>query len=147
MKPDIWGPCAWIFLHFTTMNYPNNPTSEDRANYKRFFYALTKVLPCEKCQKHLEEHINHFPIDPYLDSPNKLAEWLVIVHNRVNKSLGKKEITIQEFEEIYSRFMSGDTNPIRLQQQCLLPTSKVPYYVIGILLVLLVGSVYYFKRA
>ena len=32
-NPEIWGPGAWLFLHTITLNYPTNPTFEDKENY------------------------------------------------------------------------------------------------------------------
>ena len=37
MDPKVWGPNAWIFLHSITMNYPKNPTNEDKEKYRTFF--------------------------------------------------------------------------------------------------------------
>ena len=53
MKPEIWGPHAWIFLHSITFDYPDNPTKEVKEKYKGFFESLQDILPCEKCKKSL----------------------------------------------------------------------------------------------
>ena len=37
MEPEIWGPNAWTFLHTITLNYPENPSEDDKQNHKDFF--------------------------------------------------------------------------------------------------------------
>ena len=39
-NPEVWGPGAWLFLHTISLNYPTNPTYEDKENYKTFFTSL-----------------------------------------------------------------------------------------------------------
>ena len=46
MRPEIWGPHAWIFLHSVTLEYPDNPTDEDKQNMINFIDSLGNVLPC-----------------------------------------------------------------------------------------------------
>ena len=40
MNPKIWGPHAWVFLHTITLNFPENPTPEQKKYYKDFLYFL-----------------------------------------------------------------------------------------------------------
>ena len=28
MKPDIWGPTAWNYIHFLSFSRPDNPTKK-----------------------------------------------------------------------------------------------------------------------
>ena len=44
MNPKFWGPHGWIFLHSVTMNYPKEPSLEDKTLSRNFFASLTKVL-------------------------------------------------------------------------------------------------------
>ena len=37
MKKNFWGPSGWLFLHSVTFQYPDNPSDEDKYNYKVFF--------------------------------------------------------------------------------------------------------------
>ena len=38
ITPDIWGPHGWKFLHYLSFGYPMNPTTEQKNQYKTFFY-------------------------------------------------------------------------------------------------------------
>ena len=44
MEPNIWGPHAWLFLHTITLNFPDNPTKEEKEKYKQFFIRPLKWL-------------------------------------------------------------------------------------------------------
>ena len=103
MDPEIWGPSAWIFLHTITLNYPNNPTIQDKQNYKNFFINLHHILPCEWCSKNYIHHLQKYPIDNYLNTKKNLVEWLINIHNEVNQIFNKKTIDYTEFINIYKK--------------------------------------------
>jgi hypothetical protein len=91
MDPKIWGSYIWHSLHYIALGYPENPSNTDKANYGAFYKSLCGILPCTKCCKNYEQHLKEIPIEPYLDSPAKLFEWTVNVHNIVNREHGKVE--------------------------------------------------------
>jgi len=101
MNPKFWGPHGWIFLHSVTMNYPKEPTNEDKTLYRNFFSSLKRVLPCEKCAYHYKQHIINDPIEPALESRNSLVRWLIKIHNKVNEDLGKPQYTYEQVIEEY----------------------------------------------
>ena len=101
MNPKFWGSHGWIFLHVVTMNYPKEPTNEDKSLYRNFFSSLMRVLPCEKCAHHYEQHIIDDPIEPALDSRDSLVRWLIKIHNKVNEDLGKPQYTYEQVIEEY----------------------------------------------
>jgi FAD-linked sulfhydryl oxidase len=107
MNPKFWGPHAWIFLHSVTMNYPKNPTDQDKQRYREFFKSMERVLPCEKCAFHYSSHIDEFPIDPALESRDSLINWLIQIHNEVNISLHKPEYTYDQVIEEYRYKMNN----------------------------------------
>ena len=37
MDPKIWGPKVWFVIHTVALNYPNNPTYQDKRNHEDFF--------------------------------------------------------------------------------------------------------------
>jgi len=103
MDPDIWGPPTWIFLHTVTLNYPNNPTMYDKKYYKNFFINLHYILPCEWCSKNYKQHLLKYPIDNYLNTKKNLVQWLINIHNEVNKIFNKNTIDYFEFINIYKK--------------------------------------------
>ena len=103
MDPEIWGPHAWIFLHSITITYPENPSKNDKDNYKKFFYLLKNVLPCPGCAINYELHLKKYPLtDNILSEKKKLIVWLINVHNEVNKINKKKEINYNQFIKIFN---------------------------------------------
>jgi hypothetical protein len=83
--PTIWGPKAWFFLETITMAYPMNPSEEEKKNTKLFFYTLQFVIPCEKCRKNYNEHLDIYPLsDEVLNNRDNLFKWIVNMHNSVD---------------------------------------------------------------
>jgi len=105
---NIWGPSAWLFLHTITFNYPDDPTNQDKNNYYSFFSNLKHVLPCEKCKKHYAENFNKYDLEQNLNSKDDLVEWLIDIHNEVNKSNNKK---IWSYDEVYNEYNNNIYNP------------------------------------
>lgn len=108
MKPEVWGPHAWIFLHSVTMNYPKDPTQQDKKEMRDFFNSLRYVLPCEKCAKSLQKHMMKCPLtDNILNSRDSLVKWLIDIHNIVNKENDKAVLSyqtaIQKIETLYGK--------------------------------------------
>lgn len=93
-NPQIWGPEGWHFIHFVALNYPINPTDEDKRRYNSFFQSLKHTLPCEGCSYNFGEKLKKHP--PRLEDRKSLFEWTVDMHNEVNISTGKPKITYDE---------------------------------------------------
>lgn len=109
MESKIWGPPTWFFLHTLTFNYPDKPSYKDKSNYYDFFNKLQYILPCDICQKNYQKHLKEYPISPYLDSKKTLVEWLVHIHNLVNKDNNKPLLTSSEVIKKYRNiYISGE---------------------------------------
>ncbi len=93
MDPKIWGPSAWLFMHYITLSYPNKPSDDDKHNMKQFFTYTGKVLPCMKCRNNFKNHLNKYPLnDDALSSRENMVNWLIDIHNEVNACTGKPSI-------------------------------------------------------
>ena len=101
IRPAIWGPYGWKFMHYVSLGYPESPSENDKRNYKDFFTSLQDILPCEKCQVNYKQNIYDHPIDKALDSRDSLVKWVIDIHNRVNKELGKNELGYEESVKLY----------------------------------------------
>ena len=107
MKPEIWGPHAWIFLHSITLEYPDKPTDQEMKDMYIFLTALGNVLPCKKCKYNFESHLKKYPINNYtLKNKKNLTKWLIDIHNCVNKMNDKQ--TLNYDEAIKSILMNYD---------------------------------------
>jgi hypothetical protein len=87
----IWGPHMWVALHSITFCYPNNPTIQDKNNYKKFFELIGDVLPCLYCKKSYKKFIlegNTKLDDNVLENRYNLTKWFYYIHEAVNNKLG-----------------------------------------------------------
>jgi hypothetical protein len=103
IDPNAWGPYGWKFMHYITFAYPNNPSYNDKQSMKNFFENIGNVLPCEGCRINFAKHNLIHPLtDDILSSREKLINWLIDIHNEVNKMNGKKILSYDEVYKIYS---------------------------------------------
>jgi hypothetical protein len=98
--PRLWGPSAWIFLHFVTFCYPDEPSDFQKEQFRNFFHSLQFVLPCSVCRDHYKAWLNLYPVDKYLSNKSHLEEWIYLMHNYVNLRLDKKLIGSEKEAEI-----------------------------------------------
>ena len=115
VKPTIWGPHGWKFLHYVSLGYPNNPTHEDKLNYKNFYHSLQYILPCDKCSFNYQQNLVKLPIDNNLDSRESLVKWVIDIHNLVNNELSKEEVP---YEKALSLYANGISEPNQLLDYC-----------------------------
>lgn len=136
IDPNLWGKHFWATAHYITISYPDNPSSEDKKNVKSFFELLGKLLPCENCRIHYMNNLKNTPItDNILNSKYKLIEWLVNLHNEVNKRTGKKIISVNDAINIYTKPHPNKDEIIDYTQSS----------TIFLLIVLIVVLIYYVK--
>jgi len=114
MRPDKWGPHAWILLHAITLDYPENPDYETKRTMRNFFNSLGGVLPCSKCKMHFKQNLEKYPLTDYvLSSRTTLVKWLIDVHNSVNQMTGKPVLSYeQSLREIMG--MYNDTSDVSM---------------------------------
>ena len=106
MLTYVWGPSLWHSLHTISFNYPTNPNSKTKKQYKKFFLSLKNVLPCGACRKNFNKNLKKCPLT-HADLKNRdtLSLWLYNLHNVVNKMLGKKcALTYCEVRDRYETF-------------------------------------------
>lgn len=112
LGPDIWGPSGWKFIHFITLGYPKNPTSDNKNNYKSFLTMISDILPCSLCSNHYKENLIKYPLtDDILSNKIKLFNWSVDMHNEVNKINKKPIVSYDEALDLfYNKFNKSNSN-------------------------------------
>jgi hypothetical protein len=103
MEPAIWGPKLWFVIHTFALNYPDNPTYENKRVMEEFFNNLKHSIPCQTCRIHYSQRLQNNPIMNYLDNKQSLFKYTIDLHNQVNKSLGKKIYSYDEVVNIYKQ--------------------------------------------
>ena len=91
MLTTVWGPSMWHYLHTMSFNYPNNPTKEEKKQYKNFILQLQYVLPCKYCRVNLKNNFKHMPIkECHMKNRFTFSKYIYDLHEFVNKMLKKK---------------------------------------------------------
>ncbi len=102
LPPTVWGPIFWYTIHIVALGYPPNPPPEYKAAAKQFYESLQYLIPCPICREHYAAHMKELPLEPALNSRSDLIHWTWQIHNLVNESLGKRQITLDEFLDTVS---------------------------------------------
>lgn len=100
---QAWGGDFWRVAHCVTFQYPvNNPTPENRALVRRFFDVFADVIPCSRCGLHFKSYMEESPLtDAVLTNRDSLSRWLHNIHNNVNRSIGKAEVSYEDAARFY----------------------------------------------
>lgn len=133
IKPVLWGPYLWETIHFVAYGYPKEPNETDKLVYLSFYENMMQVLPCDKCANSAQELFKSSDIKNHLDSREDLIEWTYKFHRSVNRKLGKKSPTFEEF-------MYNFTNRPENENKC-----GINYYIIAIT-VLIMCLLFLFMR-
>jgi hypothetical protein len=107
--PKIWGPSGWYLLHSISLGYPEIPSRGEQNDYKIFFTNLQNVLPCKSCREHYKKNLATYVLtDDTLSKRTKLINWLISVHNSVNRSNKKVEMSISDAIRINTYIFNND---------------------------------------
>lgn len=148
MDPTVWGPKLWFVIHTVALNYPDNPTYEDKRVMEEFLNNLKHTIPCEKCKIHYRQRLQRNPIINYLNNKQSLFRYTIDLHNQVNKSLGKKIYTYDEVVEIYREHYNKNEVKKEKQWASIKKWFNVKYIVVTLVVVagLISGAVYLKKK-
>jgi len=117
MRPEIWGRHVWNCIHIITLEYPLEPTPEEKKYYKKFFHGLSHVLPCEKCRNNMSVHLKKIPLtDEVLSSRSSLVKWGIDLHNIVNYYTGKEMLTYNEALNQINKLLESENTQYGLKQ-------------------------------
>lgn len=111
MLTSVWGPSMWHYLHTMSFNYPNNPTVDDKKNYRDFILNLKNVLPCRHCRENLKNNFKTYPLKMcYMKDRNSFSKYIYRLHEIINKMLGKKSgLSYCDVRERYEHFRARCT--------------------------------------
>lgn len=110
---NIWGPCAWYLLHCISIGDYHEVKESYKNYYLKFYSSFGYVLPCIICAEHYKNITGIFhKINMKIFSREYIIKWVFDFHNIVNKNLGKKEFTFNEFTDMYLMTNKIDNNKI-----------------------------------
>ena len=114
-EPEIWGPHYWFFLHTVAQTYPETPNSVTKRKYYDFIQNLPLFIPNPEIGNYFISLLDRYPITPYLDNRDSFIRWMHFIHNRINRILGKEEITLFESLDDYKSLYKP--KPIKISER------------------------------
>ncbi len=109
--PEIWGPHYWFFLHTLAHSYPSLPNEVTKRKYYDLIQNMPLFIPNEVVGNKFSRLLDKYPVSPYLDKKESFIRWVQFIHNKVNVSLGKEELTFEEGLDAYYKHYSPDAFP------------------------------------
>ncbi len=102
--PTRWGPHLWAYLHYAALNYPTKPTREQSKEMEDWLKCLPITIPCSNCSEHYRAYIakHTAELSQICATKNALFQFLVDIHNQVNRRNGKPEMSYEDALKIYS---------------------------------------------
>ena len=101
MDPKVWGPHFWFTLHTIATSYPSHPNEVTKKKYYELIQNIPLFLPNTNIGNYFIGILNKFPISPYLDSRLSFMKWVHFIHNKINKAMGKEEMSFSDSLERY----------------------------------------------
>lgn len=105
---DSWGPALWRFLHASSFAYPDEPDSLRKLQMLEFLKSVGRVLPCKTCRDHYNEYVGEHLDEQAVSGKAALIEWVVALHNCVNRRTGKKEWAVEDVRRQYESRSATD---------------------------------------
>ena len=101
---SFWGPSAWRAMHSMAATY-----DPDHAEaFRSYINSLVGALPCIACRRHWAENLRAYPVDNYLDRRENLFFWTYLMHDQVNKQLGKVSPPYDSVVAMYWKVFEGE---------------------------------------
>ena len=88
------GPELWKMLHVFAYFWKGKKTSAIK-----FLGFFSRKILCGQCRSDWQKIVSELP--PDLKTDESLFAWTVLVHNEVNKKLGKPELSLDEAIQLY----------------------------------------------
>lgn len=108
---NFWGPTIWKTIHIMALSY----TPDKKDHFKKFINELQYLLPCEECRHHLRQNLKILPIDDYLQNNHQAFMWSYMLHDIVNKQLGKKSPKYEDVKMMYIKGMGPECTSCKIK--------------------------------
>ena len=97
VEPSVWGPPTWHLIHQLAYNYDENL----KEYYELFFKYFEELIPCINCRNSFINYAHTYPLD--LNNRESFIKWTILIHNVVNRKLGKPYMNIKLANIIYTK--------------------------------------------
>ena len=134
--PTVWGPHYWFFLHTVAESYPEHPNEVIKRKYYDLIQNMPLFIPTIENGDKLSNILDKYPVTPYLCSKKSFVRWMHFIHNKINVSLNKKELSMPEALDQYRN--KYKPKPVYLVEQINLRK----HYLYAIFIVILAVLIY-----
>lgn len=109
LNKEYWNK-YWSCLHLLSIFYPEEPSNEIKSSIKKLLKKLeSNGLKCRNCTEHFRRYLKDFNRDEIVRNRDNLFIFFVELHNKINKMNSKRQLSIEEINEIYK-----DTDKIEI---------------------------------
>tara|TARA_Y100000992_G_scaffold199213_1_gene135647 strand:- start:6751 stop:7179 length:429 start_codon:yes stop_codon:yes gene_type:complete len=141
LSNKIWGPHYWFVIFTIGLTYPIKPNDISKKKYYEFIQNLPIFMPNPEITDVFSKLLDKYPVTPYLDSRDMFLRWIHFIHNRVNVTLGKPEIS---FEDALVKYY--DNYKIEKQvENNFVKYKKIYIYIFTILILLFLSYCFYYN--
>jgi len=141
LDPQIWGPHYWFFLHTIALSYPTKANDITKKIYYTFIHNLPLFLPIDEIGNSFSKLLDKYPVKPYLDSRKSFIKWMHFIHNKINVSLNKPEISLDEAMKKYYDNYRPKQNKNKDEKK-----RREKLLFLGVLFLLIIISIYFHNK-
>jgi hypothetical protein len=101
VPPSVWGPDLWSTLYHTAAGY--DPSRHEV--YQAYYDLIPPTLRCDECSLNAQQIWERRPVSAYLDSREKLLEWVWLQHMEVRKHQRVKSVPDFSLADVFRRYL------------------------------------------
>jgi hypothetical protein len=141
LDPKVWGPFYWFVLHTIALTYPLNPNEVTKKKYYDFIQNLPLFLPIPEIGNTFSKILDDYPVTPYLDSRPSFIKWMHFIHNKINVSLDKPELTMEDaMVQYYEHYKPKAIKEKEHRRR------REKYVFLGVVLIIALITLYLYKK-
>ena len=120
LNGTLWGWHLWPILHINAKLVDQYRASNDKVLMEKserlleWLRLTCDALPCDWCEGHCRTMLMDIPI-PATKEEGSVFSWSVTIHNKVNKRLGKREISDDEAWDLLTK--ENDEDSLKISQR------------------------------
>lgn len=103
-EPEVWGPHYWFFLHTVAQTYPDFPNEVTKRKYYDLIQNFPLFIPVIEIGNKFSVFLDKYPVSPYLKNRESFKRWVNFIHNKINTTIRKNEMSYFNSNEQYERY-------------------------------------------
>ena len=108
--PKFWGPFVWSAIHVLAVALRR----ENSEYYREFMHLLVILLPDPESSRNLDSFLENNPINSYLRSNEDTFFYTYMLHDNINKKLGKSSPPYQDVKSFYFSSMGEECSDCKI---------------------------------